>query len=291
MFEESLLQACFNILWHFDLCVLKLHQLKAGVGGTPEKTDSPKSLEFGKNLSVILACRNRKRKRKLESSKQKGTSLVPVGDRCENNKKTDQSGKSNAQFLIDSHLMEQGERISFTNVQWLLLVHKQSYLGKSNIFPPKKTLRPSVPIMQHSPLLNGSAGLILLPKELPRHNSHQITPLSRPILQTTTTTLPIQHTDTDALFFPSLCISCMAIITGQPLKIEPWMNQRPECFLYACLYPAPALCSVKRVFERQSSWHSRDSSQQTRRGITEGRETGFVFEVNKTSSVEAGCQQ
>lgn len=63
MFEELLLQACFNIPWHFDLCVLKLHQLKAGVGGTPEKTDSPKSLEFGTNIFVILACRNRNKKK------------------------------------------------------------------------------------------------------------------------------------------------------------------------------------------------------------------------------------
>lgn len=170
--------------------------------------------------------------------------------------------------------MEQGERISFTNVQWLLLVHNKNYLGKSNIcFPPKETLRPSVPIMQRSPLLNGSTGLILLPKEKDTIFII-ITSLLRPSLR-----LPPQHSlySTQTLMphpppLP-LCISCMVIITGQPLKIELWMNQRPECFLCACLYPAPALCSVRKVFERRRSWQSRDSSQQTRKG-DDGRKRG-----------------
>lgn len=99
-----------------------------------------------------------------------------------------------------------------------------------------------------------------------------------------------RHQSSLLLFFcPPLCISCLAIITGQPLKIEPWINQRPECFLYAGLYPDLALCSARKAFECRSSWQSRDSSQQTRRGMTERRETGFVFEVNRSSSVEAGC--
>lgn len=42
MFEESLLQACFNTPWHFALRVLKLHQLKAGVGRTPKKDGQTK---------------------------------------------------------------------------------------------------------------------------------------------------------------------------------------------------------------------------------------------------------
>lgn len=173
--------------------------------------------------------------------------------------------------------MELQEGISFTNVQWFLVVHKQGYLGKSNIFPPKETAWPSVPNMQHSPLLNGSSGFIRLPKELQDTILVIITPLSRPSFR-----LPPQDSlySTQALmlsFFSPLRISFMAIITGQPLKIEPWMNQRPECFLCACLYPAPALCSVRRVFEHWSCRQSQDSSQQTRRGMKEGRETGFAF--------------
>lgn len=65
MFEESLLQACFNIPWHFDLRMLKLHQLKAGVGGTPERKNRPKSLVFGTNLFVILASRKRNEKKEI----------------------------------------------------------------------------------------------------------------------------------------------------------------------------------------------------------------------------------